>query len=98
MLGYIIEHFEKYIKESEIQETVLDDNPVPENMGRRPNAIDDYLKEMLLEAKKSRKLEQDWSLEKIQQKVLNDKGTGKEPTSTIFGVWWKISQQHIFPN
>ena len=59
MLGYIIEHFEKYIKESEIQETVLDDNPIPENMGRRPNAIDDYLKEMLLEAKKSRKLEQD---------------------------------------
>ena len=36
-----------------------------------PKVIDDYLKEMLWEAKKSRELEQDQSLEKIQQKVLN---------------------------
>ena len=70
MLGYVIEHFEKYIKETDVQETILDDNLVPENMGGS-KAIDDYLKEMLLEAKKSRELEQDRSLEKIQQKVLN---------------------------
>ena len=70
MLGYVIEHFEKYIKESDLQETMLDDNPVPEKMGG-PKAIDDYLKEMLLEANKSRELEQDRTLEKIQQKVLN---------------------------
>ena len=37
MLGYLIEHFEKYIKESDVQETILDDSPVPENMGvQRP--------------------------------------------------------------
>ena len=65
MVGYVIEHFEKWIKETDVQETILDDNPVPENMGG-PKAIDDYLKEMLLEAKKSRELEQDRSLEKIQ--------------------------------
>ena len=56
MLGYVIEHFEKYIKESDLQETMLDDNPVPENMGS-PKAIDDYLKEMLLQANKSRELD-----------------------------------------
>ena len=32
MLAYVIEHFEKYIKKSDIQEIILDDNPVPENM------------------------------------------------------------------
>ena len=37
-------------------------------------AIDDYLKEMVIEAKKSRELEQDRSLEKIQQQVLNIMG------------------------
>ena len=46
---------------------------MPENMGG-PRTINDYLKEMLLEAKKSRELEQDRSLEKIQQKVLNNMG------------------------
>ena len=46
---------------------------MPENMGG-PKTINDYLKEMLLEAKKSRELEQDRSLEKIQQKVLNNTG------------------------
>ena len=64
MLGYVIEHFEKYIKETDVHETILDDNPVPENMVG-PKAIDDCLKEMLPEAKKSRELEQDQSLEKI---------------------------------
>ena len=73
MLGYVIEHFEKYIKESDLQETMLDDNPVPEKIGG-PKTIDDYLKEMLLEANKSRELEQDRTLEKIQQKVLNIMG------------------------
>ena len=48
----------------------MNDNPVPESIRGR-KAIDDYLKEMLLEAKTSRELEQDRSLEKTQQKVLN---------------------------
>ena len=65
MLGYVIENFEKYIKESDVQETILDDYPVPENMGG-PKAIDDYLTEMLLEVKKPKELEQDRGLEKIQ--------------------------------
>ena len=73
MLGYVIEHFEKYIKETDVQETILDDNPLPENMRGRKD-IDNYLKKIILEAKKPRKLEQDRSLEKIQQKVLNIMG------------------------
>ena len=73
MLGYVIEHFEKYIKETDVHETILDDNLVPENMVG-PKAIDDCLKEMLPEAKKSRELEQDQSLEKIRQKILNIMG------------------------
>ena len=48
----------------------MDSNSVPETM-MGPKVIDDYLNEMLWEAKKSRELEQDQSLEKIQQKVLN---------------------------
>ena len=48
----------------------LDDIPVPENI-EDPKAINDYLKDMLLEAKKPRELEQDQGLEKIRQKVLN---------------------------
>ena len=52
MLGYVIEHFEKYIEKSDVQETILDDNPVLGNIGG-PKTIDDYLKETLLEAKKS---------------------------------------------
>ena len=32
MLGYVIEHFEKYINDSAVQETILDDNPMPENV------------------------------------------------------------------
>ena len=36
-----------------------------------PKAVEDYLKEMLLEAKKSGELEQNCNLEKIQQKVIN---------------------------
>ena len=36
-----------------------------------PKAIDDYLKKMLLEAKKSKVLEQDRGLEKNPAKVLN---------------------------
>lgn len=39
-----------------------------------PKTIDNYLKEMLLKAKISRELQQDWSLEKIKQKVLNIMG------------------------
>ena len=58
ILSYGIEHFEKYI-ESNVQETILNDNPVPEKM-----------KEMLLEATKFRELEQDRSLAKIQQNVF----------------------------
>ena len=73
MLGYVIEHFEKYIKETDVQETLLDDNPLPGNMRGRKD-IDNYLKKIILEAKKPRKLEQDRSLEKIQQKVLNIMG------------------------
>ena len=82
MLGYVIEHFEKYIEKSDVQETILDDNPVLGNIGG-PKTIDDYLKETLLEAKKSTELEQDRNLEKIQQKVLNIIG----PLSKLwFGV------------
>ena len=73
MLGYVIEHFAKYIKETDVQETILDDNPLPEKMGGL-KAIDDYLKKLILEAKKPRKLEQDRSLEKIQRKILNIMG------------------------
>ena len=46
-----MEHFEKHIQENDVKKTILDDYPVPEIMGS-PKVIDDYLKEMLLEAKK----------------------------------------------
>ena len=37
MLGCVIEHFEEYIKETDVKETILDDNSVPGNMGgQRP--------------------------------------------------------------
>ena len=39
-----------------------------------PKALDDYLNEMLLEAKKCRELEQNCNLEKIQQKFINIMG------------------------
>ena len=48
MLDYVIGHFEKYIKEIDVQKALLDVNPAPENKGDR-KAIDDCLKEMLLE-------------------------------------------------
>ena len=59
MLSYGIEHFKKYI-ESDVQDTILNDNPVPEKM-----------KEMLLEATKFRELKQDRSLEKFNKMFLD---------------------------
>ena len=40
MLDYIIEHFGKHIKESYVQEAIMDDNSVPENMDHWTVVID----------------------------------------------------------
>ena len=87
------------MEENDVKKTILDDNPVPEIMGG-PKVIDDYLKEMLWEAKKSKELEQGQSLENIQQKVLNI----MEPVSKLWvgvdevkcsGKSWQMSLQDL---
>ena len=79
MLGYV----------QSILKNILNDYPVPESMEGR-KTIDDYLKEMVIEAKKSRELEQDRSLEKIQQQVLNIMG----PLSKL---WVGVDEIEMIP-
>ena len=56
MLNHVTEHFEKYITETAIQEEILHDKPYKLV---DPKAIDDYGKEILLEAKKDGEMDYD---------------------------------------
>ena len=70
LLSWLEEKCNTYIPDNLIQKTILDGNPVPSNVGA-PKTMDDYLKEMLIEARKSKEMDKDKTLGKIQRKVMN---------------------------
>ena len=70
---FVKTNFDHYLPDPAVKETILDKIPIPDRIGNA-KTNDDYLKEMLYEAKRTKVIEHDKNLEKIQQKILNTMG------------------------
>jgi len=68
MANYVNEQFEVFIPEKELKDAVLLENPVPENIDPTKK-LDDFLKGILKERKKTDLINQDNILEKVQGRI-----------------------------
>ena len=72
MAEYLFSNFRKYIKHAKLQETALDERPVPNNLAKvYPKKLDNFIKDSLSKQKKIREVEEDKNMEKIQKRVVN---------------------------
>ncbi|CAB3996760.1 Hypothetical predicted protein [Paramuricea clavata] len=74
MVKYLANKFTSYVPDKDIQETVLDANPVPNIQCLQTPKIDDYLGEIFETMGKSYGKESDNSLVKVQSRVSNVMG------------------------
>ena len=68
MAAYVCENFNTYIKDKNLQETILDQKNIC-----KPRKLDEYISESLHDSR-SKDAEKDKNLEKLQQKVVNIMG------------------------
>ncbi|CAB3993567.1 Hypothetical predicted protein [Paramuricea clavata] len=87
MVKYLANKFTSYVPDKDIQETVLDANPVPNIQCLQTPKIDDYLGEIFETMGKSYGKESDNSLVKVQSRVSNVMGPlGK--------LWLALEEKH----
>ena len=73
MKKYARKNFNSHISDKELEESILDDNPVPSNF-MVPRALDVFFKEFLEEGGKHGVVQNDKSLMKSQQHIINIMG------------------------
>lgn len=67
MSDYILNKFNRYIKDSTSQESILDEHAVPENAAEvYRKKLDEFVKDALSKQKKTRDVEADRTLRKIK--------------------------------
>ena len=66
---YAFEQFHTYIKDTNLDDSILTNNSVPQIFAG-PDPLDDYLKSQLNKIKKN-EIQQDKSCQKVQQKMVN---------------------------
>ena len=60
MTGYVLNNHNKYIKDSTLQESILDEHSVPETIAEvYPKRLDDFIKDTLSEQEETRDAETD---------------------------------------
>ena len=84
LVRYANKYIEKYVQEKSLKDTVLIENPVPNNVAK-PRKLDGYFKELMDERSRRRELVTDNSLEKIQERIRNIFG----PLSKL---WFRIEE------
>ena len=67
---YANKNMKRYVPDKDIKDSVLLENPVPSNINSS-FVLDDFLKSLLDDQKRTRQLEFDTTLEKLQQKTVN---------------------------
>ena len=82
MLSYILKQFHSFIPDAELEDSILQYNPIQSNKPS-PARLDEVLRGVLEENHKYTHMQGDKLLQKMQQKVLNALG----PLSKI---WQKI--------
>ena len=73
MASYANDNSEKYIPEKDVKEAILIKTPRPENLDL-VKKLDDYLLEILKQKKRPQDIAIDYTLEKVQNKVLDIMG------------------------
>ena len=73
MALYANEHFETFIKDTDLKKAVLLENPVPDNIDPTKK-LDYFVRDILKDIRKQRDIDMDNTLEKIQQKTRSVMG------------------------
>jgi len=73
MLEYVNEQFHTYIPEQTIQDSVLKNNPVPNNLVKSP-VLDGFIKSLMEDNYKSYQVNNDKTLGRIQSRIMNSMG------------------------
>ena len=60
-------HFETYVKEADLKQQILMENPVPDNLDQAKK-LDDFVRDILKDKRKQEDLRMDGTFEKIQSK------------------------------
>ena len=69
MIEYVNSHFQAFLSDKGVHESILLENPIPSNVNK-PQVVNEFLTPLMTMAEVSI----DLSLEKIQQKVVNVMG------------------------
>ena len=81
MASYAHKYFEEFIPEGDLKEAILTQSPVPENMDT-VKKLDDFLKDLLREKKKTHEQNLENIFEKLQNKMRDVMG--------LLAKLWKI--------
>ena len=74
-MDYVRNNSNRYVKDSTLQESILDEHPVPEIIAEvYPKRLNEFIKDTLSEQKTTRDAETDKILENIQQIFANIMG------------------------
>ena len=90
MLDYVKENFENYIKEKDVKETILTDNPRPRNI-KPVRKLDTYLNDLLKDKRKNIELTFDTKLEKVQNKTNDIMGP-------LAKLWQSVDRYNAYQN
>ena len=89
MVSYLHKYISVHISDKEIKDKILDDNPIPSNV-KETQALDTYIKELMIENKKNYTLTQENILKNIQEKITHVLG----PLSKLW-VIMESEKDHI---
>ena len=70
MLSYILKQFHSFIPEADFEDSILKNNPIPNNVPP-PAPLDEFWRGVLEQNHKYLQMQKDKLLQKLQQKVLN---------------------------
>ena len=81
MANYANKYFEEYVPEDSLKEAILCQNPVPDNLDN-VKKLDDFLRDILKEKRKTNKQNIENVLEKLQRKTVDVMG----PLSKLLNI------------
>ena len=70
LAAYLKKYMHLHIPEKEIREKILHENPIPSNV-RQPQVLDNYIRELLVEHKRTLTSTHEKSLKAVQEKILH---------------------------
>ena len=82
MLSYILKQFHSFIPEADFEDSILKNNPIPNNVPP-PAPLDEFWRGVLEQNHKYLQMQKDKLLQKLQQKVL-------DVLDPLLKIWQKI--------